>query len=133
MSQQTRKHLQGNEKIKLLKKHFIDKQPISEVCEAAKIPPGSFYLWQRELFDRGAAIFDFGRRGSKKADAAERKIAALEAKLAQKNEVIAELMQETLKLKKANGEIERPSGSPMMSATRLWTTFVTGRQEPRSS
>lgn len=105
MSQQTRKHLQGNEKIKLLKKHFIEKQPISEVCEGAKIPPGSFYLWQRELFERGAAVFDMGKRGKRREEASERTIAALEAKLAQKNEVIAELMQETLKLKKANGEI----------------------------
>lgn len=105
MSQRTRKHLQGSEKIKLLKKHFVDKKPISEVCEGAQIPPGSFYLWQRELFERGAAVFDMGRRGKKKADAAEKTIAALESKLAQKNEVIAELMQETLKLKKANGEI----------------------------
>lgn len=105
MSQKARKHLQGNDKIKLLKKHFIEKKPVSEVCEAAEIPPGSFYLWQKELFDRGAAIFDTGRRAKRKEEASERTIAALEAKLAQKNEVIAELMQETLKLKKANGEI----------------------------
>ena len=105
MSQKTRKHLQGNEKIKLLKKHFIEKKPVSEVREAAEIPPGSFYLWQKELFDRGAAIFDSGRRAKRKEDASERTIAALEAKLALKNEVIAELMQETLKLKKLNGEI----------------------------
>ena len=50
-------------------------------------------------------VFDMGRRGKKKEAVSERTIAALEAKLAQKNEVIAELMQETLKLKKANGEI----------------------------
>ena len=105
MNQQTRKHLQGNEKIKLLKKHFIDKLPISEICEGAKIPPGTFYLWQRELFDRGGDIFELGRRGKKRLDASEQKIAALEAKLAQKNEVIAELLQETIKLKKLNGEI----------------------------
>jgi uncharacterized protein (UPF0262 family) len=105
MSQKTRKHLQGSDKIKLLKKHFVEKTPISEVCEDAQIPPGSFYLWQRELFERGAAVFDMGRRGKKKEDSSQRIIASLEAKLAQKNEVIAELMQETLKLKKANGEI----------------------------
>ena len=46
-------------------------------------------------------MFDMGRRGKKQ----EATITAFEAKLAQKNEVIAELMQETLKLKKANGEI----------------------------
>jgi hypothetical protein len=35
--------------------------------------------------------------------AAEKKVAALEAKLVQKNEVIAELLQELVQLRKVNG------------------------------
>lgn len=85
--------------------HFLEKKPISEVCEKEKIKPASFYLWQRELFDKGSEIFDTRGRGKRKADAAEQKIAALQAKLAQKNEVIAELMQGNINLKKLDGEI----------------------------
>ena len=70
-----------------------------------------------------------GRRGKKKEEASQRIIAALEAKLVQKNEVIAELMQETIKLKKANGEIWRPSGFPTIPAMRSSITFATGQQE----
>ena len=39
------------------------------------------------------------------AQAAERRIEHLEAKLGQKNEVIAELMEENIRAKKANGEL----------------------------
>ncbi len=105
MRQSARKHLPGKEKIRLLKTHFLEKKTISELCESAHVTPASFYLWQRELFDKGDVVFDMGRRGKKSTAAAEQTIAALRAKLAEKNEVIAELMQETIKLKKLDGEI----------------------------
>jgi hypothetical protein len=46
----------------------------------------------------------FERTGRRVADPNERKIAALEAKIQQKNEVIAELMEERVQSKKATGE-----------------------------
>jgi len=105
MSKEVRKHLSGKEKIRLLKKHLVDKKPISEVCSSEKVLPGSFHQWVRELFDRGDVVFESMRRKKDPTHEYERKIAVLEAKLVQKNEVIAELMQETIKLKKASGEI----------------------------
>jgi hypothetical protein len=48
-----------------------------------------------------AAVERSGRRGE---DAKDRKVASLDAKVQQKNEVIAELMQEHVQLKKAIGE-----------------------------
>ena len=49
----------------------------------------------------------FARSGGQRApsEAKDRKIEQLEAKLAEKNEVIAELMEENVKAKKANGEL----------------------------
>ena len=105
MSNAIRKHLSGKEKIRLLKKHLVDKKPISEVCSSEKILPGSLHLWVRELFDRGEVVFESMRRKKDPKHEYERKIASLEARLVQKNEVIAELMQETIKLKKESGEI----------------------------
>lgn len=99
-----RKHLPGKDKIRALKRHFIEKKSISEVCESEKILPSKFYNWQRELFDKGEVVFESSRR-NKANDAAEKTIAALRVKIAEKNEVIAELMQEAINLKKANGEI----------------------------
>ncbi len=104
MSREVRKHFPGKEKIRLLKLHFLGKKPISEVCEGGKVKPASFYQWQKELFDKGEAVFESRRSEKKEKSKAEQTIAALEAKLAQKNEVIAELLQENIKLKKADGE-----------------------------
>lgn len=100
-----KKHLSGKDKIRLLKKHYLEKKPISEVCESEKVQPRNFYLWARELFDRGELAFEKERRVKQIIGDYERRIEALNAKLALKNEVIAELMQETIKLKKQSGEI----------------------------
>lgn len=91
-------------KVKVLRKHLIDKVPVSEVCEEHDIKPSVFYSWQKELFDRCAVVFE-----SNKANASHTKyqqqIKKLESKLSQKNEVLAELMEEHIKLKKEYGEL----------------------------
>ena len=54
MAQQRRK-FSGEEKVQILRKHLIEKIPVSEVCEAYGIKPTLFYRWQQELFEHGAA------------------------------------------------------------------------------
>jgi len=57
------------------------------------------------LFENGAAAFDnHGKRRKAAEDVKDRKIAALEEKLQRKNEVLAELMEEHVQLKKELGE-----------------------------
>ena len=64
-----------------------------------------FYLWQKQFFDHGTAAFEHtGKRRHAAQDAKDRKIAALEDKLQRKNEVLAELMEEHVQLKKELGE-----------------------------
>lgn len=96
-----RKYLSGAEKIGILRRHLIEGVAISKVCEEAGIGPGQFYRWQQELFESGAEVLD-GRRGrcrpgvSKEAE----RVVRLEAKLREKDEVLAELMGEYVALKK---------------------------------
>jgi len=90
-------------KIELLKNHLIDKEPISKICEENKISPRVFYLWQKKLFENGEYLFDRSEVKSQKRQ--EEKLKAYENKLKKKDEVIAELMEEHLKLKKNLGEI----------------------------
>jgi hypothetical protein len=61
-------------------------------------------LWQKQLFENGAAAFE---RKTKSAGPtlAERQVEALRTKLATKNEVIAELMEENVSLKKLDGAL----------------------------
>ncbi len=99
---QKRKHLGGGQKVAILKRYLVDKAPISDLCDEYGIQPSQVYQWQKVLFENGEAAFQ--RTGRRTEDPNRRKVAALEAKVQQKNEVIAELMQEHVQLKKAIGE-----------------------------
>lgn len=78
--------------------------PISTLCEALGLQPSVFYHWQRGLFARAPQLLGKGGGGagagrSREAEL-ERKVAALEAKLARKDQVIAEISEEYVELKK---------------------------------
>jgi transposase-like protein len=101
-----RRNFSGPEKIAILREHLIDKVPVSEVCDKHGLNPTLFYLWQKKLFEEGAVVFEQPRAKSNRQKAAEtRRIEALEAKVKEKNEVLAELMGEHVALKKTLGEI----------------------------
>jgi transposase-like protein len=99
---QKRKHVNADQKVAILKRYLVEKTPISDLCDEYGIQPSQVYQWQKVLFENGAAAFE--RSGRRAEDAKDRKLAALETKVQQKNEVIAELMQEHVQLKKAIGE-----------------------------
>ena len=98
-----RKHLTPDQKIAVLKRYLVEKTPISDLCDEYGIQPSQVYQWQKVLFENGATAFE--RTNRRAENAQERKVAALETKLQQKNEVIAELMQEHVELKKELGEL----------------------------
>jgi len=97
-----RKHLTPEEKVSLLRRHFLEKVPISTVCEEAGIQPSQFYQWQKQFFENGAAAFQSSRPRS---DHSQERITTLEAKLRKKDEVLGELMEEHIALKKSLGEL----------------------------
>ncbi len=98
-----RRKFTGEEKMVILRRHLADKIPVSDVCDQAGIHPTLFYRWQKELFEHGAAAF--GRHGDDGQNRRlEEKLAALRKKLADKDEVIAEIMESHLRLKKSLGE-----------------------------
>ena len=100
-----RRHFSGPEKVAILKRHLLEKTPVSDLCDEVGIAPNLFYRWQKEFFDNGPAAFEqTGKRRKAVEDVKDRKITALEAKLRQKNEVLAEVMQEYVQLKKELGE-----------------------------
>ncbi len=102
-----RKHYTAEQKLALLRRHLIDKAPVSDLCEEHGLQPTVLYRWQKDLFENGAAALERknGRREARARDAGARRIEALQAKLARKDEVLAELMEEHLALKKSLGEI----------------------------
>jgi transposase len=105
MGRKPRKNYTPVEKVAILRRHLVEKVPVSDLCDEFELSPTVFYVWQKTFFEQGAAAFE---RSAKKSQAAEcakdRKIAALESKLVTKNEVIAELLEENVRSKKALGE-----------------------------
>jgi transposase len=100
-----RKHYTGPDKVAILRLHLLEKKPVSDLCDQFDIHPTLFYRWQKEFFENGAAAFEQnGKRRKAVEEVKDRKIAVLEQKLQQKNEVLAELMQEYVQLKKELGE-----------------------------
>jgi transposase len=103
MSRKPRKQYTTQEKVAILRERLVEGKPLSEVCDRHHLQPTVFYAWQKQLFENGAAALE--RKSKRAEDAKDQKIAALEDKLAKKNEVIAELMEENVRSKKANGEL----------------------------
>lgn len=54
---QQRKHYAAEEKVAILRRHFLEKVPVSDLCEETGIHPTLFYRWQEEFFENGAAAF----------------------------------------------------------------------------
>ena len=91
------------EKVTILKRHLVDKIPVSDICDQYNMQPTVFYRWQKEFFENGASAFQRSKSHQEKKK--EKRIQALEHKLQTKNEVISELMEEHVKLKKSLGDL----------------------------
>ena len=99
-----RRHFTAAKKAAIVKSHLVDGVAVSDLCDKHRIQPTQFYLWQKQLFENAAAAFERKGRSAGKT-AQDRKIEQLQAKLVDKNEVIAELMEENVKAKKECGEL----------------------------
>ena len=101
----TRKHFTAPEKMALLRRHLIEKVPVSTLCDEAKLQPTVFYRWLKQLFENGAAAFERANGPAERPDLkARRRIAHLEERLRTKDTVLAELMEEHVALTKSRGD-----------------------------
>jgi transposase len=91
------------EKVAILRRHLIDRVSISDLCDEYQLSPTLLYAWQKLFFENGASAFE--RKSGSAEQSHARTIAALRDKLQRKNEVVAELMEEHIQLKKELGEL----------------------------
>jgi transposase len=99
-----RRNFTPNQKVEILKSHLLEKVPVSEVCRRHNLQPTLFYRWQQQFFENGARSFEV-TPNKPKIEPMQAKITQLEEKLVRKNEVVSELMETHLKLKKSLGEL----------------------------
>jgi transposase len=107
-----RRHFADHEKVAILKRHLIDKVPVSDLCDELDLYPNQSYDWLKKFFENGHLAFANGRKSKAVEEAKDQKIHQREAKLTRKNEVVAELMEALTEEKKDMGNSEQMLGSP---------------------
>lgn len=95
----SRRKFSSEEKVRILHRVLLEKVQVSDLCDEYNLHPNQFYRWQKEFFENGALAFE-RRSKSSKENKYHRRIADLEEKITQKDEVIAEIMQSHVELKK---------------------------------
>ena len=98
---QKRKQYTPEEKVAILRRHLVDKVSVSDLCEEHNLQPTVFYRWQKAFFENGAQALQ--KSGDRHTTKLKGRIAELEEKLAKKNEVLGEVMEEMVSLKKRSG------------------------------
>jgi len=102
-SHNSRRKYTPAQKVIIIKKHLLENIPVSKICAEYGINPNLFYKWQKEFFDNGQRAFEKENRAT--VAKYEKEISILKDKLKKKNEVLSELMEEHISLKKSLGEI----------------------------
>jgi hypothetical protein len=82
---------------------LVDHVAVSDLCDEYQLQPKIFYGWQKQFFENGTSAF--ARDENRQNRAETTRIQQLEDKLQRKNEVLSELMEEHVKLKKELGEL----------------------------
>jgi transposase-like protein len=103
MNKQARRHFSAEDKVKILRLHLLEGKAISALCEEHGIQPSLFYNWQRQFFEHGTRAFEGGPE-DRTENKLHKEIAHLEDRLRRKHEVLSELMEEHIRLKKELGE-----------------------------
>lgn len=111
---QSKRRFSAEEKAAVLRRHLVDKVPVSDLCEEYRIQPSLFYVWQRQMWENLPAALQTGKRGDGRSaretaltntvEALKAAVTARDAKLAKKDRVIAEISAEYVALKNSAGE-----------------------------
>jgi transposase-like protein len=107
----TRRKFTAQQKADIVRRHLKDKVPISSLAEELTIQPTQIHQWVAMVLEQAERAFEKSDRSTPKrssdktAELKEQRIKKLEERIVHKNEVIAELMEENVKAKKANGDL----------------------------
>lgn len=93
-----KKRMNAEQKIMILRELLENKMQIGELSEKYGIHPNVIYNWKKILFEKGSQLFaDTRERTSAKA---EQKLSHLETKLKDRDTLIAEIVEDNIRLKK---------------------------------
>jgi transposase-like protein len=100
-----RRHFTSQQKAEIVRGHLASKKAISDLADEFGVQPSQIHHWINQVLSQAERAFDRSTGNRRPDEVKDRKIAFLEGRLANKNEVIAELMQEHVQLKKELGDL----------------------------
>jgi transposase len=101
---QPRRHFSTPQKAQIVRRHLIGRVPVSNLADEYGLQPSQIHAWVKQVLDQAERALERpAGRPPRIEQVKDRKIEHLQAKLVQKNEVIAELMEDHVKLKKELG------------------------------
>lgn len=103
MPRKARRQFTTDQKVAILRRHLVDKVAISDLCAEYELQPSVFYYWQNQVFENLGGALQPAVTTSSREKELERENEALKAKLTKKDNVIAEISEEYVALKKTFG------------------------------
>jgi transposase len=100
-----RRHFTAEQKAEVVRRHVAGKEAVSTLAEELNVQPTLIHQWVQQLLAQAERAYERTAGPRRTDEAKDRQIAQLQAKLADKNEVIAELLEEHVALKKELGEL----------------------------
>ena len=108
MSRQ-RRRFTAEVKARIVRRHLAGKEPVSQLAEEFGVQPSQIHGWVNLVLTQAERAFERsatnGRGKQAAGKAKDQRIEFLQAKLVQKNEVIAELMEANVQAKKELREL----------------------------
>jgi len=104
MSKTNRQRYTAEQKSKILKRHLVEGEVLSELCEEFNISPATFYNWQKKLFENAHNALEGKKPGRSPLKQKDEQIKQLQAKLSHKDQVLAEAVEAMMLAKKLSGE-----------------------------
>jgi transposase-like protein len=103
MVKKRRRQYSGTDKVAILKRHLVNGETISDICDELKLNPNMYYRWQKTFFENGAKAFE--TTGKRAVSSDEQRLVRLKDKLSEKDSVISELVTELIRSKKNDGDL----------------------------
>ena len=107
MSHNKRRHFTPEQKAQIVRRHLSGKEPVSALAEEFDLQPSQIHTWVNQVLTQAEQVFEKSQRNTRQRTdkIKDRRIEQLQAKITDKNEVIAELMEANVREKKELGEL----------------------------
>jgi len=96
-----RKQYRATEKVSIIRRHLIEKQSVADLCDEYGIAPSLYYRWQKQFFEGGEKAY--AKTTETAVNQLQQEVSQLQAKLTRKDEILGEVMEEYVTLKKSVG------------------------------